>query len=99
MYFDLATWHLINTVYAAGRISELRQMKICYADLRQHARLMGVDEHRLGQAEGGSTRIDLSMIEAGLERAVQKTETIDAIASYLAQPRRLAHQQFPAKQL
>ena len=98
VYFDLATWHLINTVYAPGRVAELKQMKSFYADLRQHARLMDVVEHRLGHAligqaeaakiavaEGGSTRIDLSMVEAGLERAVQEAETIDSIDSDLAQ--------------
>jgi hypothetical chaperone protein len=98
VYFDLATWHLINTVYAAGRVAELKQMKSFYADLRQHARLMDVVEHRLGHAligqaeaakiavaEGGSTRIDLSMIETGLGRAVQEAEAIDAIDADLAQ--------------
>ena len=98
VYFDLATWHLINTVYAPGRVAELKQMKSFYADLPQHARLMDVVEHRLGHAligqaeaakiavaEGGSTRIDLSLIEAGLERTVQEAEAIDAIDSDLAQ--------------
>jgi hypothetical protein len=27
VYFDLATWHLINTVYAPARLAELRSMK------------------------------------------------------------------------
>jgi hypothetical chaperone protein len=42
IYFDLATWHLINTVYAPARVAELRQMRSWYADPAQHRRLMQV---------------------------------------------------------
>jgi len=92
VYFDLATWHLINTVYGAGRVAELKQMKSFYADLQQHARLMNVVQHRLGHAligqaeaakiavaEGGTTRIDLSVIDAGLEVWVHEADAIAAI--------------------
>jgi len=92
VYFDLATWHLINTVYSAGRIAELKQMKSFYADLQQHARLMTVVQHRLGHAligqaevakiavaEGGATRIDLSLIDTALDVLVDETEVIAAI--------------------
>ena len=92
VYFDLATWHLINTVYGSGRVAELKQMKSFYADLRQHARLMNVVQHRLGHAligqaeaakiavaEGGATRIDLSVIDAGLEVLVHEADAIAAI--------------------
>jgi hypothetical chaperone protein len=98
VYFDLATWHLINTVYAAGRVAELQQMRSFYADLRHHARLMDVVQQRLGHAligqaeaakiavaDGGATRIDLSLIEAGLERSVQEADAITAIEADLAQ--------------
>ncbi len=34
VYFDLATWHLINTVYVPGRVAELARMKSFYADRR-----------------------------------------------------------------
>jgi len=94
VYFDLATWHLINTVYAPGRVAELKQMKGFYADLQQHARLMNVVQQRLGHAligqaeaakiavaEGGAARIDLSAIDAGLEVLVREAEVIDAIDS------------------
>ncbi len=50
VYFDLATWHLINTVYAPARVAELRSMKSFYADSKHHARLMTVLELRLGHA-------------------------------------------------
>ena len=42
VYFDLATWHLINTVYVPGRVAELARMKSFYADPQLHARLMTV---------------------------------------------------------
>ncbi len=98
VYFDLATWHLINTVYGAGRVAELKQMKSFYADLRQHTRLMNVVQQRLGHAligqaevakiavaEGGDTRIDLSLVDAGLQVLVQASDVIEAIDSDFGQ--------------
>ncbi|MBP6902451.1 MAG: Hsp70 family protein [Burkholderiaceae bacterium] len=48
VYFDLATWHLINTCYLPQRVGELARMKSFYADLGQHARLMTVLREHLG---------------------------------------------------
>ena len=50
VYFDLATWHLINTVYLPNRVAELARMKSFYADARQHSRLMTVVGDHLGHA-------------------------------------------------
>jgi hypothetical chaperone protein len=82
VYFDLATWHLINTVYNPQRVVELRAMRSFYADPVQHRRLMTVVEQRLGHdllaraeaakitvADGGETTIDLHPVEAGLGAA------------------------------
>jgi hypothetical chaperone protein len=79
VYFDLATWHLINTVYAPARVAELRRMREFYADARAHGRLMRIVERRLGHAlaaaaegakiavaAGGEQSIDLGAIEANL---------------------------------
>ncbi|HEX7438826.1 MAG TPA: Hsp70 family protein [Caldimonas sp.] len=79
VYFDLATWHLINTVYNPLRVAELRRMRGFYANAGHHARLMTVLVGRLGHdllaraeaakiavSEGGDTRIDLTRIEPGL---------------------------------
>lgn len=79
VYFDLATWHLINTVYGPQRLAELRRMRDFYGDPRQHQRLLRVVEERLGHAllgqaeaakiavaDGGQARLDLSLIEGGL---------------------------------
>ena len=92
VYFDLATWHLINTVYAPARIAELRGMKSWYAQPRHHARLMATLEQRLGHAlaaaaeqakidvaQGGHARIDLSLLERGLASALQEAEVAAAI--------------------
>ena len=91
-YFDLATWHLINTVYAPARVAELGRMKTFYSDLRQHARLMAVAQQHLGHAliaraeaakiavaEGGSATIDLSLLEPGLALTMDEPEAIAAI--------------------
>ena len=79
VYFDLATWHLINTVYNPLRVAELRGMRSFYADPAHHRRLMSVVDQRLGHdllaraeaakitvAEGGATTIELDPVEAGL---------------------------------
>ena len=48
VYFDLATWHLINTVYNPQRVVELRGMRSFYADPAQHRRLMTVVTEHFG---------------------------------------------------
>lgn len=92
VYFDLATWHLINTVYGPGRAAELRAMKPFYADLRQHDRLMVVVQQRLGHvlaalaeeakigiAEGHVTHVALDCLERGLRVDIDTQDMIDSI--------------------
>lgn len=92
VYFDLATWHLINTVYNPQRVAELRGMRGFYADAVHHDRLMVVVDERLGHelaaraeaakievAEGGSTRIDLSHVERALAVALGESQAVEAI--------------------
>ncbi|GAB3626240.1 heat-shock protein [Pandoraea terrae] len=82
IYFDLATWHLINTIYTPKRVAELSLMGHLYAEQGYHRRLMRTVEDRLGHAlvglaedakiavaDGGQTRIDLSLIERALDIA------------------------------
>jgi len=91
VYFDLATWHLINTVYPPKRVAELRLMRHLYRDARHHERLMRVVERRLGHAlaaraeeakigvaAGGETMIDLEMVEDDLRLAFDDAQLIDA---------------------
>ena len=92
VYFDLATWHLINTVYSPGRAAELRSMRGFYGNPRHYERLMIVIDERLGHelaaraesakiavAEGGETRIDLSHTEHKLGVALSEREAVQAI--------------------
>ncbi|WP_302174541.1 Hsp70 family protein [uncultured Hydrogenophaga sp.] len=92
VYFDLATWHLINTVYTAPRVAELRRMKGFYGDVLHHQRLMRVVEDRLGHAllgraeeakiavaEGGTTHIDLGLVEPGLQAGFDAEQALEAL--------------------
>jgi hypothetical chaperone protein len=92
VYFDLATWHLINTVYTPARTAELRRMRDFYADGRQHARLMRIVEERLGHAlvagaeaakialaDGGSTTIPLDALEPALAAALDERQAAAAL--------------------
>jgi hypothetical chaperone protein len=96
VYFDLATWHLINTVYNPQRIAELRAMRSFYADPVQHRRLMTVVTQRLGHellgraetakiavAEGGRAEIDLGHVELQLMAELDEARARDALESDL----------------
>ena len=91
IYFDLATWHLINTIYAPKRVSELTLMRHLFTDVKQHDRLMRVVERRLGHAlaahaeeakigvaAGGETMIDLELVEEDLRLAFDEAQLIRA---------------------
>ncbi|WP_280153762.1 Hsp70 family protein [Piscinibacter sp. XHJ-5] len=97
VYFDLATWHLINTVYTPQRVAELRQMKVFYADPLHHQRLMTVVTERLGHelaaraeqakievADGGDTVIDLGHVERGLRVPLTERAAVQAIEADLS---------------
>jgi hypothetical chaperone protein len=92
VYFDLATWHLINTVYSPQRVAELRAMKHFYAHAIHHQRLMTAVTERLGHelaaraeqakidvAEGADTVIDLSLVERGLAVPLAARDAMQAI--------------------
>jgi len=105
IYFDLATWHLINTCYAPLRVAEWRGMKSWFNDLRQHARLMTVLEERLGhelaaRAEGAKiavsggadTTVDLSHVEPGLVLSLSEKTAVDALRADLDRIVSTAHE-------
>ena len=95
VYFDLATWHLINTVYTPQRSAELARMRVFYGDARLHQRLMRVVTQRLGHAlaalaeqakidvadgaNGGQTQVSLEAIEAGLGVTLTQQAAVSAI--------------------
>jgi hypothetical chaperone protein len=91
IYFDLATWHLINTVYGPKRVGELRLTKHVYTEPRFHERLMRVVDARLGHAlagraeqakidvaAGGGTEIDLGQVEDDLRVSFNEERLIEA---------------------
>jgi hypothetical chaperone protein len=97
VYFDLATWHLINTVYTPSRVAELRRMKSWYTDPAHHRRLMTVLEERLGHALAaaaeqakidvattGAAEIDLDAVEPSLAAALGEARAAEAIEADLA---------------
>jgi hypothetical chaperone protein len=92
VYFDLATWHLINTVYTPARVAELRGMRGWYTDPQHHQRLMTVLEVRLGHALAaaaeqakidvatrGHADIDLAVVERGLAARLAEADAAAAI--------------------
>jgi len=92
VYFDLATWHLINTVYQAPRVAELKSMGSFYADAQQFQRLMKVVDERLGHALVGlseqakidlsahpEVRIDLGLVAPGLEATLTNDQADQAL--------------------
>lgn len=105
VFFDLATWHLINTCYAPLRVAEWRNMKSWFSDVRQHARLMTVLEERLGhelaaRAEGAKiavsggadTTVDLSHVEPGLVLPLSEKTAVDALRADLDRIIATAHE-------
>ena len=96
VYFDLATWHLINTVYNPQRVAELRRMRAFYAEPKQHRRLLAVLTARLGHdllaraeaakiavSDGGAARIDLARVEPALAVELSEATAQPALASDL----------------
>jgi hypothetical chaperone protein len=96
VYFDLATWHLINTVYTPARVMELRRMRTFYADQALHARLMAIVEHRLGHAlmaqaetakiavaDGHDAHIELDALERGLTAHLAEAQALAAVEADL----------------
>ncbi len=97
VYFDLATWHLINSVYRPQRLAELRAMKGDYADPLQYQRLMKVVNDHLGHellgraeagkiacAAGADTRIDMPLVERGLSVALSHEQAVQALRDDVA---------------
>ena len=92
VYFDLATWHLINTVYNPQRVFELRGMRSFYADPAHHKRLMTVvtdhyghdliaraEAAKIAVASGGQATIVLDHIERGLTTDLDEARALRAL--------------------
>jgi hypothetical chaperone protein len=96
VYFDLATWHLINTVYTPARVAEIRQMHAWYRQPAHHRRLMQVLNRRLGHAlaaaaeqakidvaSAGRADIALDELEPGLGATLDDAQAALAIEADL----------------
>jgi hypothetical chaperone protein len=94
IYFDLATWHLINTVYGHNRILALREMSSMYADRIAYDRLMTVitkrhghallalaEDAKIAVANQGAANIALTMFEDSPEIHFTATQQQDALMS------------------
>ena len=97
IYFDLATWHLINTTYTPNRLIELRLMRPMYNDERAHRRLLDVlRQHRghdlaaraeaakIAVSDSGATTIDLDFIEPGLEQPYAELQQAAVLVAEVA---------------
>ncbi len=94
IYFDLATWHLINTCYTPARVLEWRGMRDWFADERLHARLMTILNQRLGHALAARAEeakiavstmpaapIDLNIVESGLATLLREPQAMETLAA------------------
>jgi hypothetical chaperone protein len=80
VFFDLATWHLINWLYTPRWWQQAQALRTNYSDIRLHERLLTVLREKLGhrlaneveaakiRTSGGEshTALNLSMVEPGL---------------------------------
>jgi len=97
VFFDLATWHLINWLYTPKALRQAQDLRVDYSDPLLHDRLMKVLNDRLGHriaaeveqakirtsVSATQTSINLSCIESALAPAMSAEETADDLADLL----------------
>jgi hypothetical chaperone protein len=97
VFFDLATWHLINWLYTPKALRGAEDLRTNYSDPALHARLMKVLQQRLGHriasdVEGAKIRtsgtsepvaVDLGEIESGLAARFSRAEVDADLAQLL----------------
>jgi len=105
VFFDLATWHLINWMYTPKMRRHAADLRTSYSDLGLHARLMAALEQRLGhrlasaveQAKietsqgAGTAAIDLAALEPGLRAGLTVPDMERHLADLLRQVVDCAH--------
>jgi hypothetical chaperone protein len=106
VFFDLATWHLINWRYAPRAVREAQDLRGDYADTRLHDRLMTVLRERLGHGvanaveqakiacsrSGEAAPIDLATIERGLQARLDRGAMAHQLREPLARVVACAHE-------
>ncbi len=97
VFFDLATWHLINWQYQPKAVAQAKALQVNYSDVRLHDRLMRVLTERYGhhmahdveQAKircsqtDSDTRIDLSYVETALAASLSPHDLHTHLAQLL----------------
>lgn len=97
VFFDLATWHLINWQYQPKAMAQAKALQTNYTDTRLHDRLMRVLTERFGhhmahdveQAKircsqaNSDTTIDLSYLEANLAASLNTADLHAHLAQLL----------------
>ena len=98
VFHDLATWHLINFLYAPRSLARTEALRGDFADLQLHQRLMTVLRERLGHRIATETEaakiacsdttaaaaIPLDSIEAGLASTLSPAQMEEALDGLLA---------------
>ena len=93
VFHSLATWHLINTQYAARAVNHAQALRADYSDSQLHDRLMAVLQRRLGHrlageveqakiscsTEGRAAPIPLGDIELGLTASLAPAQMRDEL--------------------
>jgi len=105
IFFDLATWHLINWLYTPRMAQQAQGLRGDYSDTKLHDRLMTVLRERLGHrlasevelakirsSANDAARIDLSCVEPGLGSALDAQAIERHLAGLLHQVVRCAHE-------
>jgi len=96
-YFELATWHRINFLYAPRALSEAQTLRTFFTDAHLHERLMrvlrereghriaGLIEHaKVAVADGGVTSLDFGFIESGLQAEISADDLQRAVRQSVA---------------
>ena len=98
VFFDLATWHLINWQYQPKAMAQAKALQVNYSDVRLHDRLMRVLTERYGhhmahdieqakircsQTDTDSS-IDLSYVESDLTTSLSPSDLHAHLAQLLA---------------
>ena len=96
VFFDLATWHLINWRYSAKAMREAQSLRSNYTHLLLHDRLMKVLTERLGHMNAHEVEIakiecsntgSLAVMDLGaIERGLKADMTPHAMAQHLQTP-------------
>jgi hypothetical chaperone protein len=85
VFHNLATWHLINTQYAARAVNHAQALRADYADPQLHDRLMAVLQQRLGHRLAGEVeQAKISCSTQGMPVSIALADIEPGLAASLA---------------